>query len=238
MPAPQGAIVDEVDRAALDAFLSGRTDDIDIDPLEDLAHVLGLTVGQLIGERAAGNDGIVGHAYRQPALSPKRPTPAKRSKLRFGDWHCASVHRLTVSVYRLGRLVVRRSPALTSYLLQPFSNCCKVVSSTRARHCFLPSFLPIGRRATRAKNDRVAGHGRLDPHSKNGRLISAAVEFIERVARYDSPNHRPQKFPGVHAVMEMRVRPDERPNTRRPARCRRDLTNSAARPTGNAARFR
>jgi hypothetical protein len=37
------------DRAAPAALLSGRTDDIDIDPLEDLAHVLGLTVGQLIG---------------------------------------------------------------------------------------------------------------------------------------------------------------------------------------------
>jgi hypothetical protein len=44
------AIVDEDDRAALDAFLSGRTADIDIYPLEDLAHVLGLTVGQLIGD--------------------------------------------------------------------------------------------------------------------------------------------------------------------------------------------
>ena len=36
--------------AALDAFLSGRADDIDIDPLEDVAHALGVTVGQLIGE--------------------------------------------------------------------------------------------------------------------------------------------------------------------------------------------
>jgi hypothetical protein len=36
--------------AALDAFLSGRTDDIDIVPLEDLAHVLGLTLTQLIGD--------------------------------------------------------------------------------------------------------------------------------------------------------------------------------------------
>ena len=36
--------------AALDAFLSGRTDDIDTDPLEDLAHVLGLTVSQLLGD--------------------------------------------------------------------------------------------------------------------------------------------------------------------------------------------
>ena len=50
MPAPQGAIVDEDDRAALDAFLSGRADDIDIHPLEDVAHVLGLTVSQLIGD--------------------------------------------------------------------------------------------------------------------------------------------------------------------------------------------
>jgi len=47
--ADAGAIVDEDDRAALGAFLSGRTDDIDIDPLEDLAHVLDLTVSQLIG---------------------------------------------------------------------------------------------------------------------------------------------------------------------------------------------
>jgi hypothetical protein len=45
-----GAIVNEDDRAALDGFLSGRTDDIDIVPLEDLAHVLGLTVSQLIGD--------------------------------------------------------------------------------------------------------------------------------------------------------------------------------------------
>ena len=44
------AILDEDDRAALDGFLSGRTDDIDIVPLEDLAHVLGLTVSQLIGD--------------------------------------------------------------------------------------------------------------------------------------------------------------------------------------------
>ena len=48
--ADAGAIVDEDDRAALGAFLSGRTDDIDIDPLDDLAHVLGLTVSQLIGD--------------------------------------------------------------------------------------------------------------------------------------------------------------------------------------------
>jgi hypothetical protein len=48
--ADAGAIVDEDDRAALGAFLSGRTDDIDIDPLEDLAHVLGLTLTQLIGD--------------------------------------------------------------------------------------------------------------------------------------------------------------------------------------------
>jgi len=48
--ADAGAIVDEDDRAALGAFLSGRTDDIDIVPLEDLAHVLGLTVSQLIGD--------------------------------------------------------------------------------------------------------------------------------------------------------------------------------------------
>jgi hypothetical protein len=47
--ADAGAIVDKDDRAALDAFLSGRTDEIDIDPLEDLAHVLGLTVSQLLG---------------------------------------------------------------------------------------------------------------------------------------------------------------------------------------------
>ena len=47
--ADAGAIVDEDDRAALDAFLAGRTDEIDIDPLEDLAHVLGLTVSQLLG---------------------------------------------------------------------------------------------------------------------------------------------------------------------------------------------
>ena len=33
--ADAGAIVDEDDRAALGAFLSGRTEDIDIDPLED-----------------------------------------------------------------------------------------------------------------------------------------------------------------------------------------------------------
>ena len=33
--ADAGAIVDEDDRAALGAFLSGRTDDLDIDPLED-----------------------------------------------------------------------------------------------------------------------------------------------------------------------------------------------------------
>jgi hypothetical protein len=33
-----------------DAFLSGRTDEIDIVPLEDLAHVLGLTVSQLMGD--------------------------------------------------------------------------------------------------------------------------------------------------------------------------------------------
>ena len=36
--ADAGAIVDEDDRAALGAFLSGRTDDIDTDPLEDLAQ--------------------------------------------------------------------------------------------------------------------------------------------------------------------------------------------------------
>ena len=48
--ADAGAIVDEDDRAALGAFLSGRTEDIDIDPLDDLAHVLGLTVSQLIGD--------------------------------------------------------------------------------------------------------------------------------------------------------------------------------------------
>ena len=48
--ADAGAIVNEDDRAALGAFLSGRTDDIDIVPLEDLAHVLGLTVSQLIGD--------------------------------------------------------------------------------------------------------------------------------------------------------------------------------------------
>jgi hypothetical protein len=47
--ADAGAIVDEDDRAALGAFLSGRTDDLDIDPLENLAHALGLTVSQLIG---------------------------------------------------------------------------------------------------------------------------------------------------------------------------------------------
>ena len=45
-----GAIVDEDDRAALGAFLSGSTDDIDIVPLEDLAHVLGLAVSQLLGD--------------------------------------------------------------------------------------------------------------------------------------------------------------------------------------------
>jgi hypothetical protein len=39
--ADAGAIVDEDDRAALGAFLSGRTDDNDIIPLKDLAHVLG-----------------------------------------------------------------------------------------------------------------------------------------------------------------------------------------------------
>ena len=49
------AILDELgagddEMAALDAFLSGRTDDIDTDPLEDLAHVLGLTVSQLLGD--------------------------------------------------------------------------------------------------------------------------------------------------------------------------------------------
>jgi hypothetical protein len=48
--ADAGAIVDEDDRAVLGAFLSGRTDDIDIHPLEDLAHVLGLAVSQLIGD--------------------------------------------------------------------------------------------------------------------------------------------------------------------------------------------
>jgi hypothetical protein len=48
--ADAGAIVNEDDRAALGAFLSGRTDDIDIDPLEDPAHPLGLTVSQLIGD--------------------------------------------------------------------------------------------------------------------------------------------------------------------------------------------
>ena len=48
--ADAGAIIDDDDRGALDAFLSGRADDIDTDPLEDLAHVLGLTVGQLIGD--------------------------------------------------------------------------------------------------------------------------------------------------------------------------------------------
>ena len=48
--ADAGAIVDEDDRAALGAFLSGRTDDIDIDPLDDLAYALGLTVSQLIGD--------------------------------------------------------------------------------------------------------------------------------------------------------------------------------------------
>jgi hypothetical protein len=48
--ADAGAIVNEDDRAALGAFLSGRTDDIDIVPLEDLAHVLGLTLTQLIGD--------------------------------------------------------------------------------------------------------------------------------------------------------------------------------------------
>ncbi|HZE45356.1 MAG TPA: hypothetical protein VE087_00620 [Xanthobacteraceae bacterium] len=52
--ADAGAIVDEDDRAALGAFLSGRTDDLDIDPLEDLAHAVGLTIGQQIGERATG----------------------------------------------------------------------------------------------------------------------------------------------------------------------------------------
>jgi hypothetical protein len=44
-----GAIVNEDDRAALGAFLSGRTDDIDIEPLCSPAHALGLTVSQLIG---------------------------------------------------------------------------------------------------------------------------------------------------------------------------------------------
>jgi len=44
------AIVNEDDRAALDGFLSGRTDNIDIIPLEDLAHVLGLAVSQLLGD--------------------------------------------------------------------------------------------------------------------------------------------------------------------------------------------
>jgi hypothetical protein len=48
--ADAGAIVDKDDRAALGAFLSGRTDDIDIVPIEDLAHVLGLTVSELIGD--------------------------------------------------------------------------------------------------------------------------------------------------------------------------------------------
>ena len=48
--ADAGAIVDEDDRAALDAFLSGRADEIDIDPLEDVAHVLGLAGSQLIGD--------------------------------------------------------------------------------------------------------------------------------------------------------------------------------------------
>jgi hypothetical protein len=36
--ADAGAIVNDDDRAALGAFLSGRTDNIDIDPLEDLAQ--------------------------------------------------------------------------------------------------------------------------------------------------------------------------------------------------------
>jgi hypothetical protein len=36
--ADAGAIVNEDDRAALDAF-AGCADDIDIDPLKDLAHV-------------------------------------------------------------------------------------------------------------------------------------------------------------------------------------------------------
>jgi hypothetical protein len=49
------AILDELgadndEMAALGAFLSGRTDDLDIDPLEDLAHALALAVNQLIGE--------------------------------------------------------------------------------------------------------------------------------------------------------------------------------------------
>ena len=48
--ADAGAIVDKDDRAALGCFLSGRTDNIDIIPLEDLAHVLGLTVSQLLGD--------------------------------------------------------------------------------------------------------------------------------------------------------------------------------------------
>ena len=36
----------------------------------------------------------------------------------------------------------------------------------------------------------------------------------------------------------MKIRPDGPPSTHRPPRCRRDPTNSAARSTGNAARFR
>jgi hypothetical protein len=49
------AILDELgadddEMAALDAFLSGRADDIDIEPLCSLAHALGLTVSQLIGD--------------------------------------------------------------------------------------------------------------------------------------------------------------------------------------------
>jgi hypothetical protein len=38
------------DIKGLDAFLSGRTTDVDIDPLMELAHALGLTLSQFIGD--------------------------------------------------------------------------------------------------------------------------------------------------------------------------------------------
>jgi hypothetical protein len=55
------------------------------------------------------------------------------------DRHRALIPRLTVIVRRLD-LFAHQLSAFAPYLLHPFANCRKIVSSTRARQCFLPGF--------------------------------------------------------------------------------------------------
>jgi len=70
----------------------------------------------------------------------------------------------------------------------------------RVRHCF--SRVSCQSADGLAEPKTIVSPVTADPYSKNGRLISAAVEFIERVAGCDSPNHRPQKSPGVMAFKD------------------------------------